>query len=134
MSYVHCHECGWSQDDFYEVDGYNPLYSNWMDHYADALLKEKINITEMMRDYQEYINKNNESKHVNKKGPWSNFDPLLFCWQEGNQWFMSGQHYVVYHLRGLADRIEEQIWMTKEDFLNSEIKDCPECGSSLCED
>ena len=23
--YVHCHKCGWSQDDFWEKNGYNPL-------------------------------------------------------------------------------------------------------------
>ena len=24
MAYVHCHKCGWRQDDFYHSDGYNP--------------------------------------------------------------------------------------------------------------
>jgi hypothetical protein len=26
MAYIHCHNCKWSQDDFYSPDGYNPAY------------------------------------------------------------------------------------------------------------
>lgn len=25
MSYVHCHKCSWTQDDFWSLRGYNPL-------------------------------------------------------------------------------------------------------------
>ena len=25
MAYLHCHNCGWSQDDFWEHNGYNPF-------------------------------------------------------------------------------------------------------------
>lgn len=31
MSYLHCHSCGWGQDDFWTENGYNPitwLYKN----------------------------------------------------------------------------------------------------------
>jgi len=33
MSYLHCHSCDWSQDDFYSVKGYNPAYylKDWME-------------------------------------------------------------------------------------------------------
>ncbi len=27
MAYLHCHNCGWSQDDFWENGGWNPVYS-----------------------------------------------------------------------------------------------------------
>ena len=32
MAYLHCHSCGWQQDDFYSVDGYNPAkyLKTWM--------------------------------------------------------------------------------------------------------
>lgn len=25
MAFLHCHNCDWSQDDFWEPNGYNPL-------------------------------------------------------------------------------------------------------------
>ena len=33
MAYLHCHNCGWSQDYFYSVDGYNPArcLKAWME-------------------------------------------------------------------------------------------------------
>lgn len=27
MSYLHCHNCGWSQDDFWSEEGWNPFES-----------------------------------------------------------------------------------------------------------
>ena len=40
MAYLHCHSCGWEQDDFYSPEGYNPASSlkSWM----DGLCSEKI--------------------------------------------------------------------------------------------
>lgn len=43
MAYVHCHHCGWSQDDFYKKDGYNPAKS--LLDWNDALCSEKVNET-----------------------------------------------------------------------------------------
>lgn len=132
MSYVHCHVCGWSQDDFYDKDGYNPLRVNWMGHYADSLLEDRIDITETMREYFEYVK--DESAYFGKGSPWSNFNPNI-CDKEGDTWFMNGRDYVVWNLRNLADRFEQQRWMTREEWLNSEDQSCPNCGEEhLCED
>ena len=39
MAYLHCHKCGWQQDDFWD-EQYNPLRSllNW----EDSLLKSRL--------------------------------------------------------------------------------------------
>jgi len=40
MAYVHCHLCGWSQDDFYSPDGYNPI--KVLKDWNDALFGPKL--------------------------------------------------------------------------------------------
>lgn len=130
MSFLHCHECEWSQDDFYEKDGYNPLRQNWMDHYADSLLEDTVDITEMVREYFEWVRNRNKDTMENI---WNHFS-INICEKDGDRWIMYGRDYVVWHLRNLADRFETQRWLTKEDWLNSNNRSCPNCDSKLCED
>ena len=40
MSYLHCHKCGWSQDDFW-TKGYNPI--RFLLNWEEELLNEKFN-------------------------------------------------------------------------------------------
>lgn len=49
MAYLHCHACGWSQDDFWEADGYNPL-SMLKDNIKD-LFRDKIEFDSNYKDF-----------------------------------------------------------------------------------
>ena len=41
MAYIHCHKCGWSQDDFYDEKGYNP-FTFLNDNYKEDLFSPDI--------------------------------------------------------------------------------------------
>jgi hypothetical protein len=40
MAYIHCHKCGWQQDDFYSRDGYNP--AKYLKSWDDVLFGGKL--------------------------------------------------------------------------------------------
>ena len=42
MAYLHCHNCGWSQDDFWEKDGYNPFRQDIMDWLKEKLFEDFV--------------------------------------------------------------------------------------------
>jgi hypothetical protein len=42
MAYLHCHNCGWGQDDFWEKDGYNPFSSSLIKYLEETLFQEHI--------------------------------------------------------------------------------------------
>src|SRR3990172_8389188 len=48
MAYLHCHNCGWSQDDFWAKDGYNPFRQDIVNNLIEMLFEEEINVD---RDY-----------------------------------------------------------------------------------
>ena len=55
MAYLHCHNCDFSQDDFYSVDGYNP--PDYLKTWNKYLCEEKLDITQrevIAREYEKY--------------------------------------------------------------------------------
>lgn len=40
MSFLHCHSCSFSQDDFYSVDGYNP--ANYLRDWMEKLCSDDV--------------------------------------------------------------------------------------------
>ena len=40
MAYLHCHKCGWQQDDFYSQNGYNP--AKYLEGWNKQLLGDDI--------------------------------------------------------------------------------------------
>jgi len=53
MSFLHCHSCDWSQDDFYSVDGYNPAeyLKSWMEDLCkDDIDKQFSNCSEFLAE------------------------------------------------------------------------------------
>ncbi len=62
--YLHCHSCGWEQDDFWD-DNYHP----WKDIYFWKYLIEKENFDEIFKDsektYREIIAQDFESRAKN---------------------------------------------------------------------
>jgi hypothetical protein len=58
MAYLHCHtkDCNWSQDDFYELDGYNP--AKYLEGWMEALLADDVD--ESFTDDSEFIRENGD--------------------------------------------------------------------------
>ena len=63
MSYLHCHKCGWSQDDFWD-ENYNPI--RFLLNWENELLNEKFyqDFPNEERTYQEIIAQELE-RHAN---------------------------------------------------------------------
>jgi len=55
MSYLHCHSCNWSQDDFWSKDGYNPFRQDFIDWYKELLFKNTTKTDSGTLDTREFI-------------------------------------------------------------------------------
>jgi len=55
MAYLHCHGCGWSQDDFWSLDGYNPLSEYSMAELRCDLFKDKIKLDQGTMTGREFV-------------------------------------------------------------------------------
>lgn len=100
MAYVHCHSCGWQQDDFYD-ENYNPaqFLSNW--------------------NYQLF---GKDRKHLDKLFS----DDALFLKENGS---ITTREMIAREYEKYARRIRKMKWITYEDFKNDTDKKCPECSS-----
>lgn len=101
MAYLHCHSCGWSQDDFYEMNGYNPAkyLSSWNEYLCgnDA---DKID--------QVF---SNDAQWLREEGPITTREVLA-------------RQYEKY-----AKRIRNMKWVTWEQWeRDKDIAVCPNCG------
>jgi hypothetical protein len=100
MSYVHCHNCDWSQDDFYH-EGYNP--AKYLMSWNDFLFgKRHDRIDKQFSD---------DSNFVKENGPITAREVLARQYEE------------------FAGRIRTMRWITHEDFINDPNKVCPKCKS-----
>ena len=107
MSFLHCHNCDWSQDDFWDKDGYNPLEAKRVEDLKDSLFKDKIRF---------------DSSFFKETGvPFSIDDEGPYC---------TGQDYVAWELERRARSIRNMKVLTNDDWLNVRSNwKCPECGS-----
>lgn len=44
MAYLHCHNCSWSQDDFWKKDGYNPFREDTVEWLKEKLFEDYVNM------------------------------------------------------------------------------------------
>ena len=106
MAYLHCHNCDWSQDDFWSKEGgYNPI--DHLKHYREDILEDRIH-------FDKYA--------IEEMG----LDPK----EDEKGWYINGQAYVANRLRATAESIERMYARTYEEW--KQTKDtfiCPECGS-----
>jgi len=107
MAYLHCHDCDWSQDDFWSLEGWNPekaMEGHWTlafndKYYMDRNFFKEANLEEKM--------------HENEKG----------CW-------IRGQDLLAWELRRTARSVETMAVRTEREW--KQVRDtfvCPECGS-----
>lgn len=98
--YVHCHKCGWEQDDFYSENGYNPA------KFLSSLNKDLFGNLEEIIHCGEY--KNGIPLHPD----------------------ITKREWIARYYDDFAKRIREMKWVTVEQFYNDPNKVCPKCGSS----
>jgi hypothetical protein len=99
--FVHCHNCNWQQDDFYSVDGYNPV--------------------RVLKDLNEYLcgDKIDEIIHC---GEFVNGKPIRPD--------MTQREWIARYYERFAKHIREMKWITAEQYYADPNKVCPKCGSS----
>jgi len=107
MAYLHCHDCDWSQDDFWSEDGWSPevsMKNDWEYTFRDKIYMDENFFEEA--GLQDKMHKDDEG-----------------CW-------ISGQDLLAFELRRCARKVEEMAVRTYEEWkkVRSTFV-CPECGS-----
>lgn len=100
MAYLHCHNCEFSQDDYWSEDGWNPVKSFESDR--DTLLNEDLDEAVQM-------------------------DPQ---WLRDNRVeSVTRRDLVVINLRRIIERVEGMVYRTHDELRerNPDMK-CPRCG------
>lgn len=103
MAYLHCHSCDWSQDDFWEIGGYNPIRS--AQDLEVGLFRDKVHLDPVASTIT--------PEGEDQDGP-----------------YVTGTSYVAHLLRRYARNIETMAIRTDAEWKR--VKDtfcCPKCGS-----
>lgn len=111
MAYLHCHNCGWSQDDFWELNGYNPFRQDLIEDLKECLFKDKIYL-----DFEFFEEANSGNG-------------FLRYWEDEKGWFCTGIDYVAFQLNRKAKNISSMAVKTTEEW--KKVKDtfvCPKCS------
>ena len=100
--YLHCHSCGWSQDDFYSEDGYNP--ARYLASWNDCLCGDEADkIDKQFSDDSEFLHNN---------GP------------------ISTREVIAREYERFAKRIREMKFVTYEQWIAEKDEAvCPKCGA-----
>jgi hypothetical protein len=100
MAYLHCHACGWSQDDFWSK-GYNPITS--------------------VKDYEQYLFLNPNTTGMDNWWLKENGYP------ETNE--IKGTELVAHELERAARRVRNMVYRTEQEFREKNPeRNCPKCG------
>jgi len=101
MAFLHCESCDWQQDDFYEMDGYNPpkYLSSWNDSLCG---KRSDKIDELF---------SKDSQFLREFGP------------------ISTREIIAKEYDKYAQRIRGMKWITREQWdRDKDTAVCPKCG------
>jgi len=111
MSFLHCHNCSWEQDDFWSAEGWNPFCKSQIEDLRDTLRRglkgEKIKL-------DAHFAKDLAIEHEVIDGTaYVDFKEML-----------------VWELDRMKRKILNMTWFTESDFRNDPDPVCPQCGSS----
>ncbi|HUV85044.1 MAG TPA: hypothetical protein VMV86_04995 [Methanosarcinales archaeon] len=112
--YLHCHNCNWSQDDFWEEDGYNP-FSLSMDWLKERLFIDYIHMDKNYVSDMRGLGFDFETKEDTEKG---------------YGYLIKGTDFVAMELMRKSRNIAKMTVKTFEEW--KKVKDtfeCPCCGS-----
>lgn len=109
MAYLHCHNCGWSQDDFWDEKGYNPI----------STLKDDTKYLFIDKVYFDSSIKDSLKKYGN-----------IELKEDENGYYITGKEYVIHEMERCITRIKNMMWVTDTEFkkdYNADIAKCPKC-------
>ena len=111
MSFVHCHACPWSQDDFWDED-YSPfrkdIIEDFVRHMNDGIHGKRHIILDI--------------GFIREVGlPYKTID---------GERQVDFRDYLAWELERKARNIRHMHWVTYEDYENDPLKRCPKCGST----
>jgi hypothetical protein len=98
--FVHCHNCGWEQDDFYSINGYNP--TSFLASLNEDLCGNRLD----------------DIVHC---GEFVNGIPIRSD--------ITKREWIARYYEQFARHIREMKWVTAERFYADPDKVCPKCGS-----
>lgn len=103
MAYLHCHKCGWSQDDFYHK-GYNPaeFLTNWND---ELFGENRFKLDQPFPGDSQWVKENGAITY---------------------------REVIAQEYEKFARRIRNMKWVNYDDFLKDKkegIAECPSCNS-----
>ena len=117
MAYLHCHNCGWEQDDFWEKDAYTPFRHDLVEYLEDILFTDRAYDDEFVFVEMGFPE---EQIHHDDHG-W---------WVKGTDWVARKLEQKARSIRNMAVRTNAE-WEKVRDVFT-----CPECGTrdELCID
>lgn len=81
MAYLHCHNCNWEQDDFWEEGGYNPFRPDLIEYLKGMLFRDKVG----WQDHQTGVVRDLERKARNirnmKVKTWEDWEKVKDTWR-----------------------------------------------------
>ena len=112
MAFLHCNNCTWQQDDFWETDGYNPFRKDILEYWVE-IMKEGIA----------------GERTIGMDSGWVKETGLASVMIDG-QSHVNFRDYLAWELERKAKNIKKMNWVTWEDFKNDPDPVCPNCGSN----
>lgn len=101
MAFLHCHNCDWEQDDFYDEKGYNP--AEYLKSWNNFLCGKDVNrIDDQFSADSEFIYENG---------------------------LITTREVIAREYEKFARRIRNMTWITWEQWKAESNKICPVCGS-----
>jgi hypothetical protein len=110
MTYLHCSECNWEQDDFWSIDGYNPLREEDID-FIRHIFRNGMRGEDAIMDI------------------WMAKDEGLEYKEKNGAAHVDFRVYVAWELERLAKKFRNMKWATSKDFQTDPLPQCPQCGS-----
>jgi hypothetical protein len=113
MAFAHCHDCDFSQDDFWEVygNGWHPFRSDivqdWIRHINDAIHGRKTISMDI----------------------WWAKDAGISYREVGGHAEINVLEYIAWELEHKAKNIRNMHWLTTKEFRDDPNRCCPKCGS-----
>ena len=114
MAFLHCHNCDWSQDDFWYRTKEGKV--SYMSLQIDRI--------------QEFVDQLEVAMDDPNKRMVTGYDQQFFEDYFGTKKEVDVRQFVAYFLERIAKSIRNMYWMTEQDYFNDSDKRCPKCGSS----
>jgi len=111
MSFLHCHNCSWEQDDFWSINGWNPFHKSRIEALQN-ILRDGLNGKKTKLDLHFAEDIGIEYEEVDGAA------------------YVDFKEMILWELDRIKRIVLNMTWFTEEDFRNDPNPICPQCGSS----